>query len=162
MGKRVIFLDVDGVLNTIKSTSRIHGIIGIDDDKVKKLSMIRDKTDSIVVLTSSWKIDWEKTVYTEDLNSFGRYLVDKLKKYNIYIFDKTDEESSSKRGSGIREWIKSCDFEIDSFVILDDELFDYDECGLMPHVVKTSFYDDNGGLQEEHINRSIAILLNNY
>jgi hypothetical protein len=40
---------------------------------------------------------------------------------------------------------------------LDDEIFpDYEEYGIMPHLVKTSFYD--GGLKEKHVELAIKIL----
>lgn len=47
---------------------------------------------------------------------------------------------------------------MDSFIILDDEKFDYADCGIISRLVKTSFYDDNGGLQDEHVELAIDLL----
>ena len=43
---KVIFLDIDGVLNTPSSESRCGEYIGIDDEKVKKLKKIVEKNES--------------------------------------------------------------------------------------------------------------------
>ena len=37
---KLIFLDIDGVLNCAISKSRCFGCLGIDDDKVKRLKTI--------------------------------------------------------------------------------------------------------------------------
>ena len=52
---KVIFLDIDGVLNTPSSESRCGEYIGIDDEKVKKLKKIVEKTKAEIVLISTWK-----------------------------------------------------------------------------------------------------------
>lgn len=35
---------------------------------------------------------------------------------------------------------------------------DYEQFGVMPHLVKTEFYQPNGGLQTEHIAMAIRML----
>ena len=53
---KVIFLDIDGVLNNEYSKTRApSGVIGIDGDKVKRLRKIVESTGAKLVLTSSWK-----------------------------------------------------------------------------------------------------------
>ena len=39
---KIIFLDIDGVLNCRNSKASCHGIMGIDDEKVKNLKYIKD------------------------------------------------------------------------------------------------------------------------
>ncbi len=153
----VIFLDVDGVLNNRFSTSRCIGMLGIDDDKVERLAKIHRSCNCAVVLTSTWKTDWYQTDI-EDLPPMGQYLVKKLHKYNISIRGKTDEDEWKHRGKGIKNWIESCDIPVKSFVILDDETFDYEAEGLMPYLVKTNFYSKEGGLQDSHVEEAIQIL----
>lgn len=77
----------------------------------------------------------------------------------MHIVDKTHEpKGCAHRGDGIKRWMK-CFVTVESFVVLDDEIFDdYDRCGILPHLVKTSFYDNHGGLQDEHVEQAIALL----
>lgn len=151
---RVIFLDIDGVLNCISSKSRCRGCIGIDNSKVKLLKQIVDNTNARIVLTSSWKKEWNKNLEKCDYD--GKYLNNKLKKQGLYILDKT-EDNGYNRGEGIYNWIKK--YDIRHWVVLDDEIFkDYKKYGIKKHLVKTEFYNDNGGLQKEHIEKAISIL----
>ena len=47
--------------------------------------------------------------------------------------------------------------EVDRFIILDDELFDFEEQGLLPRLIKTDFA--YGGLTEELAQEAIDLLL---
>jgi histidinol phosphatase-like enzyme len=58
---KVVFLDIDGVLNEEKSRSRCCGYKGIDDKKVGNLAKIVKQTNAEIVLISTWKDDWRKT-----------------------------------------------------------------------------------------------------
>ena len=151
---KVIFLDIDGVLNCQSSQSSCHGMMGIDDDKVKKLKEIVKATGAKIVLTSTWKTDWQK-VYKEQQGYMANYLDKKLKRQGLIIMDKT-KGTSVRRGQGICDWLNGR--KIESFVILDDEDFEYQEVRVADRVVKTSFYNDNGGLQEEEMNQAIEML----
>ena len=165
---RVVFLDIDGVLNEIRSTSRCCGFIGIDNSKAQTLSTIINndvfEIEPLVVLTSTWKSDWERVECLEDLSKCGQYLVKHLHRCGIHIFDKTEdvyEETKNRRGQSILNWlekVKQDGVKIESFVILDDEMFDYEELGLTDRLVKTSFYDTPGGLQESDVPKTIEIL----
>lgn len=157
---KVIFLDVDGVLNELGSTSRCCGMLGVDEDKVKRLSDIVMRTKAVIVLTSTWKSDWFRCEYEEDLPTMGLYLQQKLRKYGVHILDKTTDVEWSKRGDGIKRWMNECKVPIESFCIIDDETFDYEEEGLMDRLVKTSFYGDVGGLHTSHVERAIELLNN--
>lgn len=151
---KIIFLDIDGVLNCQKSQSKCGGLIGIDDKKVKVLRKIVESTNAKIVLCSSWKSGWEYN--KDDQMEHANYLDRKLKRENLYILDKTIDKGSN-RGEGIFNWLKNKNIE--AWVVIDDEKFaDYDEFGITDHLVKTSFYDDNGGLQEEHIDKAIDLL----
>ena len=56
---RIIFLDVDGVLNNSETTDRYCGWIGIDTKLVFNLKTLYDKSnmeeETKVVITSSWR-----------------------------------------------------------------------------------------------------------
>lgn len=154
---RVIFLDIDGVLNCQSSKSRCNGLLGIDSDKVKRLREIAEASKAKIVLCSSWKDAWEK-VEKDSQHILGDYLDRKLKRENIFIFDKTSDNGSD-RGHGIRSWI-SGKANINSWIVIDDEIFnDYHDCKIMSHLVKTEFYSDNGGIQDIHVSKAIDLLL---
>lgn len=153
---RVIFLDVDGVLNDTHSRTRSpSGFIGIDDDKVWVLRQIVKQTDAKIVLTSTWKREWN--TIPELREPEGVYLSNKLWRRGLCIFDKTDDAGDpSLRGTGIQHWLQAHG-SVTSWLVLDDEVFpDYEEHGIMPHLVQTSFRV--GGLSERHIPKCIEIL----
>lgn len=148
----VIFLDVDGVLNSQTTEERCNGVIGIDDDKVARLAAIVDKNDATLILTSSWRYHWWKKENEDDeQHPLGEYLDKKLARYCIKIVDKISY-GGFNRGKAIRNWLKEHP-EVSAFIVLDDEEFDYrdDDVWLIPYLVKTSFYSDTGGLQETHV-----------
>ena len=149
---KIIMLDIDGVLNCDASQSRCGAFIGIDNDKVKRLRRIVDATGARIVLVSSWKTAWER-FHKDDNGTSGRYLDSKLRREGLHILDKTTDHIWD-RGRGILDWISARN--VDSFIILDDEEFDYDECGVMSRLVKTSFYD--GGLRDDHVELAIELL----
>lgn len=153
---KLIFLDVDGNLNYLGCKARsATGCLGIEDEKVKLLRQIIDHTDASVILTSTWKTDWFRTQYIEDLPKDGQYLVRQLGKYGIFILDKTEDPSWAQRGQGILDFIENSKYNVEQFVILDDESFDFIELGLENHFVKTSFAD---GLLPEHVEKAVSIL----
>ena len=148
---KVIFLDVDGVLNSVDTSEVFQGFVGIDDKLVSKLRKIVRATGAQIVLSSSWKHDWEP-LDKDKQNKYGDYLDQKLKKYLLSAVDKTREANSECRGEGIIEWVGT------QFIILDDEWFDFKELGLQSRVIKTEFYDENGGLTDDHVELAIELL----
>lgn len=150
---KIIFLDVDGVLNSNDTEDIFRGFIGLDYSGIKLLREIVDATNAEIVLVSSWKSRWYKD-HKNCQDNLANYLDQRLAEENLKILDKT-EGSSFDRGRGIIDWIS--DRPTDSWIVLDDEIFnDYEECGIMPHLVKTSFYD--GGLKEHHVEMAINLL----
>lgn len=155
---RAIFLDIDGVLNCISTKDRYcNCIIGIEDKLVKSLHEIVKQTDAKIVLCSSWKLSWNKT--NKNLQGgLANYLDKKLKYQDLYIFDKTTDNGRD-RGCGIRNYLKN-NPHITSWCVIDDEIFDdYEECSIMGNLVKTEFYNDNGGIQAQHIDKAVSLLM---
>ena len=150
---KIIFLDVDGVLNSIDSEDHLHGFIGLDYSGIKLLKEIVDATEAKIVLVSTWKLAWHKDNKSRQ-DSLAAYLDQRLAEEGLVIMDKTGG-SIAERGHGIIDWLS--EHPTDSWIVLDDEIFeDYEECGIMPHLVKTSFY--NGGLKEKHVEMAIEML----
>jgi hypothetical protein len=153
MNTKIIFLDVDGVLNSNDTEDIFKGFIGLDYSGIKLLREIIDATGAEIVLVSTWKIGWSKD-NKESQNDLANYLDARLAEEGLKIMDKT-EGSVSDRGTGIVDWLSK--YPVESWIVIDDEIFkDYEECGIMPHLVKTSFYD--GGLKEKHVEMAIEML----
>ncbi len=149
---KIIFLDVDGVLNSIDSEDHFHCFIGLDYSGIKLLKEIVDATKAEIVLVSTWKLSWDKNGSRPD--SLGSYLDVRLAEEGLTIMDKTGG-SMNERGHGIVDWLS--EHPTDSWIVLDDEIFeDYEGCGILPHLVKTDFYD--GGLKEKHVEMAINLL----
>lgn len=156
---KIIFLDIDGVLNCQSSKSRCGGFIGVDNAKIKQLRRIVDATNAKIVLSSSWKHRWFR-INKEDQDREANYLDRHLRDEGLFILDKTeDRNGSSFRGDGIKQWLQALpDGAVENFVILDDEVFDFAVEGLLPHLVQSSFYAQDGGLTEELADLAIRIL----
>lgn len=153
---KVIFLDVDGVLNCTSTEDVWCGFIGIEDRLIKALHKIIKHTGAEIVLCSSWKSSWKRTNKNEQ-DVLANYLDEKLKNQGLYIFDKTNDNGRD-RGHGIRNYLKD-NPQITSWCVIDDEVFeDYEECSIMNYLVKTNFYDENGGIQSEHIEKAVSLL----
>lgn len=135
---KVIFLDIDGVLNDAFTTADL-----LDDTPKKEhldcLKAIVDATGAKIVLSSTWRL-------------FARARNDvknALKTVDLEFIDKTKELRD--RASEIQEWL-SRHPEVEKFVILDDE----EISGKFPdNLVQTTFYR---GLLPEHIEQAIKVL----
>lgn len=116
--KFVVFLDVDGVLNTrttVERTPDFH--TGIDDARVAVLAKaVKKYGNADLVLSSDWK-DMK-----EEEDDF-RYLVSKLKRKGLTLAGKTTDHWNN-RGEGILKYLEKHP-EIEEYVILDDNKFDF-------------------------------------
>lgn len=149
---KIIFLDVDGVLNSNDTEDTFKGFIGLDYSGIKLLREIVDATDAEIVLVSTWKLSWSKDGSRPD--SLGAYLDERLAQEGLVILDKTGG-NMNLRGHGIIDWLS--EHPAGSWIVLDDEIFeDYEECGILSRLVKTDFYD--GGLKEKHVEMAINLL----
>ncbi len=157
---KVIFLDIDGVLNTPSSESRCGEYIGIDDEKVEKLKRIIEKTKVEIVLISTWKKYWRKEEKLKPLQDYSAtYLDEKLAKQWLKAIDKTKDKADGRylsRGESILEYVYRNNVE--NYIILDDCQFDYDGCDLSDKLIKTN---QTEGLTEKEVKTACRILVNN-
>ena len=134
---KVIFLDIDGVLNSDEYIDRAKNTQGIerhiDIEKVKLLKKAINETDAKTVLTSSWR-------NSKDIGPLRELLA----KYEIY-FDVTPF-INWERGLEIKQWLLEHN-RVEDYIILDDEIYDSFDKEMLRHLVKVS--DTNGrGLGE--------------
>ena len=155
---KVIFLDLDGVLNTPSSESRCGEYIGIDDEKVEKLKKIVEKTKAEIVLISTWKKYWRKEEKLKPLQDYSaNYLDEKLAKQGLKAIDKTKDKADGRylsRGESILEYVYRNNVE--NYIILDDCQFDYDGCDLTDNYIKTNQIE---GLSEQQVKAACETLL---
>lgn len=157
MKKNVIFLDIDGVLNSEDSTDKIGLVKGISDKYIKILKDIVDIFNADIILSSSWKSYWNNDLINSntDIHNYGEYINEKLNKFGLKISDKTEDYNWSKRPIEILSYLSSHP-EIENYIILDDEDFSWKHFNLDSHWIDTSNEDlvwnlRNDGLKEEHI-----------
>lgn len=151
---KVIFLDVDGVLNDVATEDRTPDhFVGLSDVMIANLAHIVKETNAKVVLVSTWKSEWDQEPSNRTVD--GQYLDTRLSEHGITISDKTTDYISD-RGNGIASWLKDHP-EVEQWVVLDDDVFfDYAECGIMPHLIRTFYYC--GGLTAELADQAIKKL----
>lgn len=161
---KVIFLDVDGVLNSendlrvFREKNNITGTIlyaEVEDRPLKLLKELVEKSGAKIVVSSSWRIGCERSG-RESIFGASLYekLVRRLRDYGMEVYDITPSLSgNAQRGDEIREWLQTCESDIDSFVILDD---DADMCEFVgTNLVQTTY---KHGLTEDAITKALQVL----
>lgn len=148
---KVVFLDFDGVLNSV-SYCRLHHEPGIpiDPTRMALLRKIIKATDAEIVLSTSWKEHWD--VDPNQCDDIGKEINRIFYHHGIRVYDKISDVEKS-RSVNIARWL-SAHKEVTCFVVLDD--MSMDEGVLKNHCVLTSRL--RNGLDEEDAERAIEIL----
>ena len=138
---KIIFLDVDGVLNNatwakrmIDEGVRVYAEDMLEDRAIRLLKQIIEATGASVVITSTWRMSAVQMTH----------LFDQLACFDIRPIGVTPRLNTD-RGDEISAWMQH--YDVESYVILDD---DSDMGEHMDHLVQTSF---EHGLQREHVER---------
>lgn len=105
---RVVFLDIDGVLNYAGFKKRAFGYYFVDDEKIKLLKEIVDKTDAKIVLSSTWRLERFPDCRDTAPRSYKLYhkLVRKLKDFDLEIYSHTPILPKGCRGKEIEQWLQ--------------------------------------------------------
>ena len=146
---KLIFLDVDGVLNSKASFLHRDNPFPIDDDKVDLLAQIVKITGAELILSSTWRGDFDNNMNIIFKRGGALTLVEKLKKRGLKLIGKTGFDVN--RETEIRNflWDFSQNHEIESFIVLDDDIVH------MPQLVKTNW---NLGLTPHCVEKAIKML----
>ena len=148
---KVIFLDIDGVLNNSKTWgNRPPHSMPFDKGCIEVFNALVDTAGANIVISSSWR----------NLYSFDE-LINILRSAGVKgdIIDKTPNirYSGARRGDEILRWLDRASEEqgkkITQFVILDDET---DMSYLIDHLVKC---DNDIGITAENAGEAIAKLV---
>lgn len=157
MENNIIFLDIDGVLNSLpyfESLKDTETNSEIDESKLPLLKRIVEENNAQIVLSSTWKELDNKD--NPDCYAMWKYLIDSLAKYGMKIISKTPT-ILNKRPIEIKAWLDSRpDKDNIKWISIDDDFCeeDYEECGLGGHLIQTKFFTNDindGGLQEKHV-----------
>ena len=151
---KVIFLDVDGVLNSDEFFDNNKDNSYIDEKTVRLLKKAVEETGAKVVVSSSFR-------YTR---SFGK--VQEILLRNGITFDKTPF-LDNERGKEIKQWIAEHSkiseelkdvSEVEDYVVLDDDIFDDFDEEILSHLIKMEENEVRGfgkGLQEKDVDKII-------
>ena len=162
----IIFLDVDGVLNSrayYEHNKKIgKNVKEISDFHLQMLAKIYHSCDAKIVLSSTWReLDCDDN---DVCMAMYQYLVDELARYDMKIMSKTPIINMN-RPLEIKTWLDNrVDKDNINFVSLDDDFSyeKYKEYGIEDHLVKTEFFCyeiSDGGLQQRHVDKAIEILV---
>lgn len=152
MEKKVIFLDIDGVLNSdaymkkqLDNSSK--GIESeIDPATLILLKKAVDTTGAKIVLSSSWRI-------TRKCNELEKFLM----KFGISLSGKTPYVDG-KRGLEIKQYLSENE-NVEQYLILDDEIFESFDEELVNHLILTkldqNYHGFGEGLTDKHIKQIV-------
>ena len=156
--RKVIFLDIDGVLN------QDNGGPKIEESVVKRLAHIVEETGAEIVLSSSWRSAYASYVNPEFnyQNKDVALLISMLDRYHLSIMDVTPDLTSGPyaRPFEVRAWLLE-QGNLERFVILDDEIF-WAWNWLEDYFICTTHLNDSGkcvhGMTDEDAEKAIEIL----
>jgi hypothetical protein len=164
---KVLFLDVDGVLNNSGTKERQNGFIGIDPEMVNRFNWIIDAHPDIQIVVSS---TWRKSGFWLGFGSTTKELFDFLRSKGLKGQFVDITPSIGNRGTEIKTWLDRHP-EIDNFIVLDDDTSSFEpdpdlkksekpDVDLRPFHVRTFFRktETEGGLQDQHIALAIGLL----
>jgi hypothetical protein len=146
---KIIFLDVDGVLNSHRSARDHAGKPGaykmLDRRAIAAMNRLVDETGAHVVLSSTWRLGTSLPAFNEHIATQGA---------TFRVEDKTPDYRGKSRGLEIAAWLEwhRRDSRCEAFVILDDDP-DMDELAFAH--VKT---DCAVGLTEQDVERARDLL----
>jgi hypothetical protein len=160
----LLFLDVDGVLNGLYTKERVMEYCFVEDEKVQLLKEFVEKNNLKIVLSSTWRYGYYYEKKYKENNSFVltpemekditlyHALVEKLKEFELEIYDYTEMIDKNDRGLEINSFLLNYQGNIEKIVILDD-INNVKPVGRF--FVRTSMVD---GLTERHIKKAEKIL----
>ena len=165
MNKRIIFLDIDGVLNSNfwneSHQRKISDGSLIDAEKIRLLGEIVRRTSADIVLHSGWRFWFNQDL--EPNRKEAERLVELLENEGLTISDITPDLTTEEirrtrkfslvKAAEIFEWLKQ-HTEVEQWVVLDDLNLHNNE--LAKHQIKTN---QAVGLTKEDVELAVTMLL---
>lgn len=150
MSKKILFLDVDGVLNS-RDTTNFKTLWPVDPYMVFMVGKIQLDTGCDIVLSSSWRHHPDGVKVVED-----QLKIKLLGKTPTLGTKRGADGKDITRGEEIRKWLKDNGHEDATYAILDDDSdFNWDlplfkttfQSGLTPEIAK-QVTDHLNGVEE--------------
>lgn len=143
---KVIFLDIDGVLNSGNYIKRLDGQFDdpqyqMDPVAVARLNTITRLTGASIVVSSTWRLAFKHSA--DPVGQCQRCM--SAYKIEAPVIGITGELPGGRKEE-IREWLSEHS-DVDAFVILDDDTIETEpwtaetKPSLIEHCIKTSFCD---------------------
>lgn len=154
---KIIFLDIDGVLNSREYDKKrdLTKFTNIDETRLPYVKQIVDETGAAIVLSSTWRTHWNSD--RAKCDESGLYIIELFAKYGLEIYDKTPEGNYVDRHDEIKHYMLYSGEPISSFVIIDDYGFGWGE--FSQNFVKTDPYGSLG-IDENVVAYAVKILNN--
>lgn len=149
---KIIFLDVDGVLNTLTTVRESSdGLPFVDTRKILRLREIVERTGAKIVLSSSWRYGATKGATVREQMTYCE-LQEEFRRLRCPLWiDITPCFPMTKRWKEINAWL--AEHDVDNFVILDDA---WDE--LIPFHSRLVCTTLKSGLTKERAELAIELL----
>lgn len=160
---KVIFLDIDGVLNRIILNTIQQGSLDnvlIEEDKVQLLSRLIEVTGAQIVLHSGWRFWFDSEINPS--NQESKSLLKIFEKYNLKIASMTpdlctDEIKKSKKFSlvkakEIKAWLQE-NPAVEKWLVIDD--LNLNDSTIHTRQIRTN---QEFGLTQADIEKAIAML----
>lgn len=146
---KVIFLDIDGVLNNDEWAERIWSLYRVDvcanyslyQLAMELLKQLTNRTGAKIVITSFW----------QNITKAYSRLKEQFLLWDIDIYDCVPHTDKNTRGQDIKLWLEGHS-NVDEFVILDD---DDDMEDLMDRLVQVKYAT---GLTQEAVDQCVTML----
>lgn len=145
---RIIFLDIDGVMNHEKLFEAMDPIC---PNAIKLLNELVQYTDARIVISSHWRTSYALTTLQRMFQDAGFDWPERIIGTTIDLAHISYYSVKRTRGQEIDLWLQQV--PVHSFVILDD-YNDMDH--LLDHLVQTTF---DKGLTSEHVEKAKEILM---
>lgn len=173
---RILFLDIDGVLNSHDwwqrrdnslrklnpKTREEEAELELDPEAIERLNRVTELTGAVIVVSSTWRTGgakkWSNAQAMLVYRGLRGEIVDKTPELFQHVGERLESghqpHRRADRGLEIQAWLTAHP-EVERFAIVDD---DSDMAHLRPYLVKTHMDGDDGGLQDEHVERLVALL----
>jgi hypothetical protein len=139
---KIIFLDIDGVLNSqTNAMEEVH----IDNRKMILLRKIIEATEANIVITSTWRINYDLSFFKGLFWATG---------FGWNEDGVTPRTPNGHRGTEIEKWLENYP-DVKTYIIIDDDSDFHDH--QKKFFVHTSW---RSGLTTEHAQRAIRLLTN--
>lgn len=107
---KVLFLDVDGVLNNEEMIREVHDMHYLDDTFLARIARVVKASGCKVVISSTWRLS---------VVSLTR-LKDALARHGVEIYSLTPDSMMQPRREEILAWLNN-NKQVENYAVLDDD-----------------------------------------